>query len=125
MGLSYNASCKSCSHQFCLDKGGGFTHYLLVCDTCGDTKSAPRRAPRGVKHTMTEAELSAYLADKSKWTKDGSKFEPVEDEIIGRLLGSCGCGGTMIPEWKEGAIRRCPKCRAANISIAPTDIVTD
>jgi hypothetical protein len=74
---------------------------------------------------MTEADLSAYLADKSQWNKDGSKFEPVEDEIISRLLGSCGCGGTMIPEWKEDAIRRCPKCRGTELAVAPPDIVTD
>ena len=74
---------------------------------------------------MTREELSEYLADKTRWTKDGSKFEPVEEEIINRLLGSCGCGGTMIPEWKEGAIRRCPNCHGTDISVTPLDIVTD
>ena len=74
---------------------------------------------------MTQAELSAYLADKSQWTKDGSKFEPGEEEIIKQLLGSCACGGTMIPEWEEGAIRRCPNCRSADLSITMTDILTD
>ena len=108
-----------------MSKGGGFTHYLLVCDQCGDIKSAPRRAPKGVNHTMTEAELSAYLVDKLKWTKDGGKFEPSEEEIINRLLRSCACGGTMIPEWEKGAVRRCPNCRSADVAITMMDILTD
>jgi hypothetical protein len=107
-----------------MSKGGGFTHYLLVCDQCGDIKSAPHRAPREINHTMTESESSAYLADKSRWTKDGPKFEPVEEEIIQQLLGSCVCGGSMIPEWNEGAIRRCPNSRGTEISATPSDILT-
>ena len=74
---------------------------------------------------MTREELSDYLADKSRWTKDGSKFEPSEEEIIKQLLGPCACGGTMIPEWQEGAIRRCPNCRGTEISVTPPDILSD
>ena len=74
---------------------------------------------------MTEAELAAYLADKSRWTKDGSRFELVEEEIIARLLGSCDCGGAMLQEWKEGAVRRCPNCHGVDIAVTPIDILTD
>lgn len=74
---------------------------------------------------MTEAELSAYLADNSKWTKDGSMFEPVEKEIIAQLLGACDCGGGMLPEWEEGAVRRCPNCRGVDIAVTSLDILTD
>lgn len=74
---------------------------------------------------MTEAELSAYLGDKFLWTKDGGKFEPVEVEIISRLLGTCACGDSMVPEWEEGAVRRCPNCRGTEISLEFPDIVRD
>jgi len=45
MGSRYKTICKNCHHQFSLSKGGGWTWYEKVCDTCGSCMAVPRQGP--------------------------------------------------------------------------------
>jgi hypothetical protein len=121
MGKQYQAKCLTCSHEFTLLKGGGMKWYQKVCDTCGNCIGVPRNAPEIANNTMDRAQLIQHLADSPGWSRKGGKFEPSERAIIEELTSQCGCGGQMIPEWKEGALYRCPECRGYRLELL-TDI---
>lgn len=117
MGTIYKASCENCSYDFKLSKGGGFSSYQIVCDTCGVASYAPRRAPENSNKSLHKDELIIFLSDRSQWRKYGRVFKRAELKLISNILFKCQCGGQMIPEWDSRVRYRCPKCRSTNISL--------
>lgn len=46
MGSTYQCRCIACSHDFTVYDGEGMRSLGLICNTCGQRSSIPRRAPR-------------------------------------------------------------------------------
>ena len=125
MGTEYHATCKECSHQFTLKKGGGFTWYQKVCDACGTCIDVPRKGPEAFDGTMSREQLIDHLANAAGWSRRGGAFEPSELTIIDEITGRCSCGGNMVPEWQEGAYYRCPKCKGMRLALIGGGIAYD
>lgn len=46
LGSTYQCRCNACSHDFTVYDGEGMRSLGLICNTCGQRCSIPRRAPR-------------------------------------------------------------------------------
>lgn len=125
MGSVFNAFCKDCSNKFSFNTGGGFTHYLLICQDCGKTRIAPRRKSANRLGKMCEHEIAEYLDNPTLWSKGGSQFDTEETAIIEKLTSKCVCGGKMLRENDPAASRRCPECSSKNITTEDSGILTD
>ena len=125
MGFTFLATCKDCDKHFSCNAGGGFTHYLLICEDCGTAKGAPRRKDRTQSDTLSEHEIAHYLKNPKLWLKDGLPFNSDEKAIIDKLLGLCSCGGKMLLESESTARRRCPKCKSINLITQHSGILSD
>ncbi len=97
--------------------GGGMSWYQKVCNACGNCLNVPRLGPAGFNATMNREQLIQHLANRSGWSRTGGQFETSELAIIEELTSQCGCGGHMVPEWKDGALYRCPECRGYRLEL--------
>ena len=111
MGSRYKAICKGCQHQFELTKGGGWTWYSKVCNTCGSCIKVPRNGPNWfVGSEMSVEDMVKHLATPEGWSRNGGRFDAAEKEMLNAITGECNCGGQRIPEWDASFKHRCPKC---------------
>ena len=119
MGSKYKAICNNCNHQFALIKGGGWTWYQKVCDTCGSCMSIPRQGPvdfvDGQK--MTYLDMIKHLADSSNWSRKGGRFDADESKLLDEITAVCTCGGKLLPEWDKAVKYRCPECKSPNLEL--------
>lgn|GEM_PF-2148203 len=124
MGTKYQTICNDCEHQFLLTVGGGWSWYQKVCDACGYCLKVPRQAPEDFDVTMNREQIMHLLGTPALWSRRGSKFEPLETEIIEKLTARCKCGGKMIAEWKKPT-HRCPACNSTSLTPATLGIPFD
>jgi Zn finger protein HypA/HybF involved in hydrogenase expression len=119
MGSRFQTTCRSCHHQFNLTKGGGMKWYQKVCDTCGSCTAIPRNGPEifedGVQ--MTYLEMVKHLADPTKWSRKGGKFDADELKLLDEITSVCSCGGKLLPEWNEAVKYRCPECKSPDLEL--------
>ncbi len=87
MGQAFQATCKKCGHKFRVSEGGGFTFFLLHCDTCGQEKY------------LYEEEMGTAFKNPSERERWKADYVP-----------PCSCGG----RFTDDAPARCPKCRGCD-----------
>lgn len=119
MGSRYKTICNNCQHSFELVKGGGWIWYQKVCDTCGSCMKVPRQGPVDFVdgQQMTYLDMVKHLADSSKWSRKGGKFDSDETKLLNEITTVCTCGGTLIPEWDEAVKYRCPECKSPDLEL--------
>lgn len=119
MGSRYKATCKNCYHQFSLNKGGGWTWYQKVCDTCGSCMAVPRQGPEEFVdgHQMNYLDMVKHLSDSTKWSRKGGKFDADEAKLLDEITAVCACGGKLVPEWDKSVKYRCPKCKSPDLEL--------
>ena len=118
MGTEYRAKCKKCNTEFTVHEGGGFSYYMLHCDTCGKEKSISFKEI-GEPHLQYLKGLpgpySVSTSEHDRKIQENYPGEAIgEDEyylIVEKLAGNCSCGGN----FKFNAKPRCPKCRSTKI----------
>ena len=118
MGSRYKATCKACHHQFELIKGGGWTWYQKVCNTCGSCMKVPRNGPSWFNgDEMSEEDMVKHLTTPDGWSRNGGKFDDAENQMLEKITTLCECGGEMIPEWDSRANYRCPECKVYDLEL--------
>ena len=120
MGSRYKTTCRSCSHSFDLEKGGGWAWYQKVCDTCGSCMRVPREGPVDFIEgkQMTYLEMVKHLSDSSKWSHKGGKFDADESKMLDEMTSVCSCGGKLVPEWDSTVQYRCPECKSRDLDLS-------
>ncbi|MBI4857127.1 MAG: hypothetical protein HY818_10355 [Acetobacterium woodii] len=96
MGRQFKARCNQCQTEFDVREGGGFSFYLLHCDTCGEEK------------VIGSEEIKAKINDQNPALAKSEKIETIE-----AIAGACENG-----YYRFSAKARCPKCHSDDYSPA-------
>jgi hypothetical protein len=113
MGHRSEAICKECGAEFMFDRGGGFSFYLLQCDSCYRTKNL-NFDEIGELHLrfLKGSDIPYSMAGQKQWdnVRNNYKGDALSKEdyykAVEDLAGICKCGG----KFTFDAEPRCPKC---------------
>jgi Zn finger protein HypA/HybF involved in hydrogenase expression len=64
---------------------------------------------------MNYLEMVTHLADNSKWSRKGGKFDADETRLLEEITAVCQCGGKLLPEWDRAVKYRCPECKSSDL----------
>lgn len=120
MGFRYKTTCKACNHSFELVKGGGWTWYQKVCDSCGLCMKVPRQGPQDFidGQQMSYLDMVKHLENHDEWSRRGGQFDDEEKAILSEMTKICQCGGNLVPEWDSTLKYRCPECKSSDLSLS-------
>lgn len=81
--------------------------------------AVPRQGPEEFVdgQQMTYLEIVKHLADSTKWSRKGGKFDADETKMLAEITAVCTCGGRLVPEWDKSVKYRCPKCKSPDLQL--------
>ncbi len=109
MGSSHEAVCRECGTKFRVDIGASMSALQVRCKDCGRATFVSLEDI----YAKEAQDVPGLGADDGSWS--------IRDRLAGELAATCSCGG----HYTVDAPPRCPKCRSADLDIAPPDLMYD